>query len=122
MKNYRLMKVTDGKYNIRDKGSDQMIGHLILDQDGGWSANVKGHSAVLKTKDKALGFIRGVTVASGVPTVHVSYNPLSSEGSSGFQADAVDSPTAITSQGDMDKVIYAIEGLKDALDNFSASI
>lgn len=58
-KPYKLMKVREGEYNIRDRHNDEITG-TILSRDGKWNVSVFGNSASLVSKDKAVGFVRGV--------------------------------------------------------------
>lgn len=73
-KPYKLMKVREGEYNIRDRSTDVITG-TILQRDGKWNVSVFGNSQSLASKDKAVGFVRGVYATNSGSTS----SPVSSE-------------------------------------------
>ena len=61
-KQYKLMKVEEGIYNIRRSSNNEAIGGMVIDDNGEWEVRVLGYQDKFKTKEKAQGFIRGVFV------------------------------------------------------------
>lgn len=62
MKPYRLMKVTEGSYNLRDSETDDAVGTL-KGSGTRWDLKLFGKDFKLKSKAKALGVVRGVFAA-----------------------------------------------------------
>ena len=58
-KPYKLMKVAEGQYNIRNLVDDTLTGTILHESDE-WHVAVFGIHAALASKDKAFGFVRGV--------------------------------------------------------------
>ena len=42
-KQYKLMKVEEGIYNIRRSSNNEAIGGMVIDDDGGWEVRVLGY-------------------------------------------------------------------------------
>ena len=104
-KNYKLMKVTEGQYNVRQ--DDNLIGHMNY-VDGKWNTKVFGFEESFKTKIKAQGFVRGVCVATDGQTDETVYTVHEDESSDCSQA--------------ANTLVIALDGLKEAIENFSATL
>lgn len=59
MKLYKVMKVAEGNYNLRDVKSNDVVGTL-KGSGTAWNLSVFGSDFKLKSKAKALGVVRGV--------------------------------------------------------------
>ena len=61
-KPYKLMRIEEGDYNIRDRISDEVVGTIRLTDDK-WCVTIFEYADSLASKDKAVGFVRGVYAA-----------------------------------------------------------
>lgn len=108
-KQYKLMKVEEGIYNVRRSSNDEVIGYMNFN-NGTWDTKILGHICSFNTKEKAQGFIRGVFTAQSDPAAAIfSQAQLEND-----YDDAV-VPAA-------DKLILALNSLKGAIEDFAATL